>query len=53
MAAQLPDAVQTAVTLQIDDAFDAAARTGFAVSAGVVAVAALFAAFALRPQRKA
>jgi EmrB/QacA subfamily drug resistance transporter len=53
VAAHFPDGVRAALHLKIDDAFDVAARTGFAVSAGVLVVAALLAAVALRPQQKA
>jgi len=46
----LPAGARDALVVRVDDAFDAAAHTGFAVCVGILLLAAVFAAVALRPR---
>ena len=50
--AHLPNGLRDVLTMRVDDAFDSAAHLGFGVCAGVMGLAAVFAAFALAPRRR-
>jgi len=50
--AHLPNGLRDVLSMRVDDAFDSAAHLGFGVCAGVVGLAAVFAAFALAPRRR-